>query len=233
MIYIIVIVICIFAIFVNIIVYSIKSYNRVKRGKYGVRLYLIIASIVLSIFFLFIFTFALLYNYNFEKGVNLTSKNNTEASKHLNNALIIRQILGPFDTLFDSNFFGLPSLFPSEMLTRRRLANSYRLNGYYQKALEEYEQVEFFYKNNFDVIAGMADSYFHLLNVEKTEYYYGKLTETERDNKNVNYYFHMGMAYVILKDCRSAEMYLKKSIELGKDSKGVNNLIEQCKKGSL
>jgi tetratricopeptide (TPR) repeat protein len=175
----------------------------------------------------------LLYNYNFEKGVNLISENNTDASKHLNNALKIRQILGQLDTFFDKKFFGLPPIFPSEMLTRRRLANSYRLNGNYQKALEEYEQVESFYNNNFDVIAGMADSYFKLLNVEKTEYYYEKLTKTERDNKDVNYYFHMGMAYVILMDCESAEMYLKKSIELGKDSKGVNRIIEKCKSGTI
>ncbi len=229
MIYITGIIVCIVVIFANIIIYSVKAYKHVKLGKTDVRLYLIISSIVLSIFFVFIFTFVLLYNYNFEKGVNLTSKNNTDAYKHLNNALKIRQILGPIDTFFDIKFFGFSPLFPSEMLTRRRLANAYRLNENYQKAIEEYEQIESFYNNDFDVIAGMADSYFMLSNVEKTEYYYAKLINTKRDNKDVNYYFHMGMAYLILMDCDNAEMYLKKSIDLGKDSKGVNRLIEKCK----
>ncbi len=229
MIYIIVFIICAVGLFVHAIVYSIKISNDIKKGETGVRLYLTFASIVLSMFFVFIFTPALLYNYSFEKGVKLISKNNTDASIYLNNALRIRQILRPFDTFFDKRFFGLPPLFPSEMLTRRRLADSYRLNGHYQKALEEYEQVEFFYKNNFDVVAGMADSYFNLLNVEKTEYYYGNLIKTERDNKDVNYYFHMGMAYLILMDCNSAEMYFNKTIELGEDSNIINRLIEGCK----
>jgi tetratricopeptide (TPR) repeat protein len=119
------------------------------------------------------------------------------------------------------------------MHTRRRLANAHRLIGDYQKAIEEYEQIETFYENDFNVIACMADSYFSLLNIKKAEFYYEKLIKTERDNKDVNYYFHMGMAYLILMDCDNAEIFLKKSIDLGKESKGINLLIEKCKSGTM
>ena len=222
--------------FTTIAFLSIKKYYNIKLRKSGVKFYLNITSIVLSIFFLFIFTIVLLFNYNFDRGENLVSINNTDAIKHLKHALKIRQIVWPldtFDTLLRKKLYGASVFLSTEMLARRRLANAYRLNGDYQKAIEEYEQVESFYKNDFNVIAGMAESYFYLTNVEKTEYYYEKLTKTERDNKDVSYYFYMGMAYIILMDCDSAEMYLKKSIELGEDSKGINRLIEKCKSGTI
>ncbi len=210
---------------------SIRKFYNIKLRKTTVSFYLNIASIVFSMFFLFIFIIASLCNYGFEKGENLISKNNAAAAKHFSNALKIRQIVGPLDTLLGKKLYGTSIFLSSEMLTRRRLANAYRLNREYQKAIEEYEHVESFYNNNFDVIAGMADSYFYLLNVEKTEYYYEKLTRTERDNKDVNYFYYMGMAYVILRDCNNAEMFLRKSIDLGKDSRGINRLIEKCKSG--
>ncbi len=218
--------------FTTIACLSIKRFFYVKLNKSVVKFYLNITSIVLSIFFLFIFTIVLLFNYNFERGERLISKNNTDAVKHLNHALKIRQFVGPldtFDTLLGKKLYGASVFLSSEMLNRRRLANAYRLNGDFQKAIEEYERVESFYENNFNVIAGMADSYYNLLNVEKTEFYYGKLIKTERDNKDVNYYFHMGMAYLILMDCDNAEMFLRKSIDLGKESEGIYLLIEKCK----
>ncbi len=220
--------------FTTIACLSIKRFCNNKIIKSGVKFYLNITSVVLSIFFLFIFAIVLLFNYNFDRGENLISKNNTDAVKHLNHALKIRKMVRPldtFDTLLRNKLYGASIFLSSEMLTRRRLANAYRHNREYQKAIEEYKHVESFYNNNFDVIAGMADSYFYLLNVEKTEYYYEKLTRTERDNKDVNYFFYMGMAYVILKDCDNAEIFLKKSIDLGRESKGINRLIEKCKSG--
>lgn len=228
------IVIGIIILFALIVCMSIKAYYNIKRGKSGVELYLIFTFIVISTFLLSIFTFSFLYNYYFEKGANLVYKNkNYDAPRYLNKALKIRRIVGPLDTVFDKKVFGVPLFFSTEMFIHRCLANAYRVNGNYQKALEEYEQIESFYNNDFNVIAGIAYIYFMLNNIEMSVHYYEKLIIIKPDKKDVNYYFYMGMAYLVLMDCDSAEMYLKKSIELGKDSKGINRLIEKCKSGTI
>lgn len=212
----------------------ISACNKIKHGKAKVVLYFISPFIVLFTFILSLFMFSLFYNYNYVKGLKQVEENDyTKASKFLYRTLTIRHFVGSFDVVFDYEFYGIRLFFSKEPEIHMHLANMYKLSGNYTKAIEEYEEVNSFYKDNFNVIAAIAESYFLLNNFRKSEQCYKKLLKIKTNKNDASYFFQRGKAYMVLWDNDNAAMCFRKSIELGGDSKRINRLIEKCKDRTL
>lgn len=230
--YIIILVVCFFIFLITSLILVYKTYKEVKTNKSNKRIIgFNIILVSLLIFIMCILFFSSTYNYSYQKSTVLIDQGKyREAIDFAEKALAIRDKAGKLSKLLDKTYFGVPLFFYSERLVRMTLANNYKRLKEYQKANNEYLAIVSINSNDFDAIAGVAECYFLMRNMDMAKHYYQKLITIQLDIKDYAYYFEMGRAYFVLEDYENAIRYLIKSRELGMEKEMVNRLLEICYK---
>lgn len=211
---------------------SIITYKLIKNNKSKKVIGINILLIFLLVLFMCFASFSFSYNYFYIKGINLASQDkHQEAIKSLKIALLIRNKMGKADRLMQIKIFGAPFFYSDEKDVRLSIANAYKSFGNYQEAIKEFKEVISLDDNNFDAIAGIAESSFLLRNFDEAKQYYQKLINTRPEEKNFNYYYQMGRASIVLLDYDNAIKYFKKALEFGKEVAIINRYLEICYEG--
>mgnify|MGYP001598839273 CR=1 FL=1 len=208
---------------------SIITYKMIRKNKSKILIGLNIFLILVFVLYSCLTSLSLSYNYFYLKGSNLFFQNkHQEAIKPLKRALMIRKKIGILSKLMEIKILGVPLFYSSEKDVRILSANAYKSSGNYKEAIKEFGEVISLDNNNFDAIAGIAESLFLLRNFKEAKQYYQKLIEIQPKENNFNYYFQTGRAFMVLLDYDNAIKYFKKALEFDKENEIVSRYIEIC-----
>mgnify|MGYP001615126163 FL=1 len=223
------IIIGILILFIATIGLSVVTYKLIRNNKSKILIGINIFLIFLLVLFMCFVSLSASYNYFYLKGINLSSQGkHQEATKSFKIALSIRNKMGKADRLMEIKIFGAPFFYSDEKDVRLSMANAYKSFGNYQEAIKEFLGVISLDNNNFDAIAGIAESSFLLRNFDEAKQYYQKLINVQPEEKKFNYYYQMGRASMVLLDYDNAITYFKKALEFGKENEIINRYLKIC-----
>jgi len=206
----------------------IKTYKMIKiKEVYATKIWFNVVLISVLTLFIFVTALSVSYNYFYERGVNLSCQEKYNgAIEAFKKALAIRTKLGNSAKLLEEEKF--PFFFSTEIDVRIVLAESYKNLKDYQNAIKEYQAILTIDKNNYKAVAGIAESFFLIRNFEKAKHFYQELTEIHPKEKNFNYYYQMGKAYMVLLNYKDAIKSFKTALAFGEKDEVINRYLEIC-----